>query len=103
MHAMDVVLKANTQAALIVDCNRRVRTQIRPMNFSTEDWRSLLRGYLWPAYCACESGVPVPKLLGSYMDENDEMRVVFEEKIQPYVVFSDEQYDLTVRAAFCPE
>ncbi len=56
---MDVVLEANREAALIVDCDHRVRTH--------------------------------------------EMRVVFEEKIQPYEVFSDEQYGLTVRAAFCPE
>jgi hypothetical protein len=100
---LEVVLEANTEAALIIDCDRRVRTQVRLVNISEEEWKSLLRGYLWADRCACEAGVPVSKLLGGYLDESEEMRFVFEEKIKPYEVFSDEQYGLTVRAAFCPE
>jgi len=97
---MDELLVSNSNAALIGDAEFRVRTEIKPVEMKADEWQHWLSStYRQPGrWYEDDIGVPLSYHPGPYLSEKGETVALFEERIQPFLTFSDERFGLMVRA-----
>ena len=98
---MDFLLAFNDDAALVGNLEGRVRTERRPAQFSTEDWKVRLQNdYLEPEHGHNPEGMPFQNMTGDFRFENGVVKVVRLEGFKPFETFSDESAGLSVQAVF---
>lgn len=98
---MDFLLAFNDDAALVGNMEGRVRTEKRPAQFATADWKIRIQNdYLEPEHGYHPEGMPFQNMTGDFRFENGQVKVVRLEGVKPFETFSDEASGLSVRAVF---